>query len=95
MHIEFNTDNVTIALAPAGCGKTHFLRDKVTEAMNTFRPEDVAFVSYTRMGAQHGKRVIMKHLGIEEEQLPFFATLHSLTFNALGLKYENIFSIKH
>ena len=44
MHIEFNTDNVTIALAPAGCGKTHFLRDKVTEAMNTFRPEDVAFV---------------------------------------------------
>lgn len=95
MQVEFNTKDVTIALAPAGCGKTHFLRDRVTEAMNTFRPEDVAFVSYTRMGARHGKRVVMKHLDIEEEQLPFFATLHSLTFNALGLKYKNIFSRQH
>lgn len=95
MNIDFNTENITVALAPAGCGKTHYLRDKVTEALETYRPEEVAYVSFTRMGANQGKSVIMKHLGIEEESLPFFSTLHALTFNALGLKHKNIFSIKH
>lgn len=95
MRVQFKTENILVALAAAGCGKTYFLREKVEAELESVRPEDIAYVSYTRQGANGGKSEVMESMNLEEESLPFFGTLHSLTYKALGLEHKNLFSSRH
>ena len=90
----FNTDDITVLLAGAGCGKTSFLIQKFKEELVRFRPEDIAFVSFTRKGAYEGKHRIISDTGIEPDSLPYFRTLHSLTYQALNLPKDSLFARK-
>ena len=90
----FNTEDVTVLLAPAGAGKTTWLIDKIRNSLQTYEPEQIAFATFTRKGVAEGKERICKEAHITEESLPYFRTWHSLTFSELGYKREMMLDAK-
>ena len=70
---------------------TRKIIDEVTKELEVRRPEEIAFVTFTRKGAEEGLRRICSKLMIEPDELPYFRTLHSLTFHALNLKADQMF----
>ena len=87
----FEGKEVHILLANAGTGKTRRLIEEVSKELETRRPEELAFVTFTRKGAEEGLRRVCSKLMFEPEDLPYFRTLHSLTFHALNLKGTQMF----
>lgn len=87
----FEGKEVKILLAQAGSGKTRRLIEEVSKELETRRPEELAFVTFTRKGAQEGLHRVCSKLRLTPDDLPYFRTLHSLTFHALGLKANQMF----
>ena len=82
----FEGKNVKVLLANAGSGKTTWAINDITKELQKRRPEELAFVTFTRKGAEEGLRRVCSKLMLEPEDLPYFRTLHSLTFHALNYK---------
>lgn len=82
----FEGKEVKVLLAQAGSGKTRRLIEEVSKELETRRPEELAFVTFTRKGAEEGLHRVCSKLRLTPDELPYFRTLHSLTFHALGLK---------
>ena len=70
---------------------TRRLIEEVSKELETRRPEELSFVTFTRKGAEEGLRRVCSKLMFEPEDLPYFRTLHSLTFHALNLKGTQMF----
>lgn len=87
----FEGRNVKVLLSQAGSGKTRRLIEEVSKELEKRRPEELAFVTFTRKGADEGLRRVCSKLMLEPEDLPYFRTLHSLTFHALNLKANQMF----
>jgi len=93
--IFFNTDDVTVYLAAAGSGKTSALMDEMTKLLEVYRPDEIAFVTYTRKGVANGKeRALQANPQISVDDLIHFKTLHALCFRELGLGNKNIITSK-
>ena len=88
----FEGKDVKILLSQAGSGKTRRLIEEVSRELETRRPEELAFVTFTRKGAEEGLKRVCSKLMLEPDDLPYFRTLHSLTFHALSLKANQMFS---
>ena len=91
----FEGKEVKVILAQAGSGKTHKLLNIVSDELKTRRPEELAFVTFTRKGAEEGLRRACNNFMYSPEDLPYFRTLHSLTFHALELTFEQMMNRKH
>ena len=87
----FEGKNVKVLLSQAGSGKTRRLIEEVSKELETRRPEELAFVTFTRKGAQEGLHRVCSKLRLEPDDLPYFRTLHSLTFHALNYKANQMF----
>ena len=87
----FEGKEVKVLLAQAGSGKTRRLIEEVAKELETRRPEELAFVTFTRKGAEEGLHRVCNKLRLEPEDLPYFRTLHSLTFHALNYKANQMF----
>ncbi len=87
----FEGKDVRVILANAGTGKTRRLIEEVSKELETRRPEELAFVTFTRKGAEEGLHRVCSKLILTPDDLPYFRTLHSLTFHALGLKATQMF----
>ena len=87
----FEGKEVKVLLANAGAGKTSKLMDILLEELKTRRPEEIAFVTFTKKGASEGLKRACNRFNITPDELPYFRTLHSLTFHALNLKLNNVF----
>lgn len=87
----FEGKEVLVLLANAGTGKTRRLINEVSKELETRRPEEIAFVTFTRKGAEEGLKRVCSKLMYEPDDLPYFRTLHSLTFHALNLKANQMF----
>lgn len=87
----FEGKSVKVILANAGSGKTNYIINDITKELENRRPEEIAFVTFTRKGAEEGLHRICDKLMLEADDLPYFRTLHSLTFHALGLKADQMF----
>ena len=87
----FEGKDVKVILANAGAGKTHKIIEEITKELNVRRPEEIAFVTFTRKGAEEGLRRICNKLMLEVDDLPYFKTLHSLTFHAMNYKANQMF----
>lgn len=93
--MSFNAKEVKVYLAGAGCGKTTALMGEMTELLKVYRPEEIAFVTYTKKGVAHGReRALLACPELSNEDLIHFRTLHSLCFRELGLASHNILSKK-
>jgi DNA helicase-2/ATP-dependent DNA helicase PcrA len=89
--VEFATDDVLVHLAAAGAGKTHAMMEEVVELLKVYRPDEIAFVTFTRKGVMNGiDRAIKANPQLSPDDLPYFQTLHRLAFHESGLKHKNI-----
>lgn len=91
----FEGKEVKVILSQAGAGKTHKLMNIVASELKTRRPEEIAFVTFTRKGAEEGLRRVCSNFMYDPEDLPYFRTLHSLTFHAMNLKQNQMFNRLH
>ena len=87
----FNTTDIDVILAGAGCGKTSEIELRVESLLEHYLPSEIALVSFTRKGAMEGRDRIKRKLGFSDKDLPFMETFHTLTYRALGYTSENIF----
>lgn len=74
---------------------THKIINEISKELETRRPEEVAFVTFTKKGAEEGIRRICNKLRLSVDDIPYFRTIHSLTFHALGLKATQMFGRVH
>ena len=73
------THNTTVAM------------NEITDALHTYRPDEVAFVSFTRNGVETGiKRALEQNPDLTPDDLCNFKTLHALSFREAKLTKANI-----
>jgi DNA helicase-2/ATP-dependent DNA helicase PcrA len=79
-------DNATLVFGPPGCGKTHFLLSKIRDALASgIHPSRIVFVGFTRKAIREAVDRACTEFNLTEKDLPFFRTLHSMAFRALGI----------
>lgn len=78
-------------LGPPGCGKTHTNSKLVKEFIEKgIDPSKIANVSFTKKAANESKDRVCSDWGIVDKDLPYFQTLHSMAFHALGYKVDDV-----
>lgn len=93
--ITFAAADVAVYLAAAGSGKTTALMNEMTELLKTYRPDEIAFVTYTRKGVANGvERALRANPQLSADSLTHFKTLHALCFRELGLERASIITWK-
>ena len=85
----------TIVLGPPGTGKTTTLLNKVDDYLKNTDPDKVGYFAFTQKAAYEARDRAMKKFNLDEDDLPYFRTLHSLAFRRLGIKKENVMQRRH
>ena len=83
---------VNIIYGPPGTGKTTELIRLLEEELKTVPPEQIAYVSFSKEGAEQGKKRALQQFMFSPEQFMHFRTLHSLAFKELGLRRDHVIS---
>lgn len=86
---------VNLLFAGAGCGKTTKLLDILEQELKTHKPQEIAYVSFTREGSYVGRDRAIKKFNYKQDDFPYFRTLHSIAFRELKMKQENMLQKKH
>lgn len=87
--------NPEIILGPPGTGKTTTLLNLVDEELALGVPPDrIGYVSFTKRAAHEAVERACKKFSLDARDLPYFRTLHSMCFRALGLSNADVFEGK-
>jgi DNA helicase-2/ATP-dependent DNA helicase PcrA len=85
------SSNQTVILGPPGGGKTTSLLGLVDKCFQQgIKPHEVAYVSFSKRATQEALHRACTKFGFRAIDLPFFRTLHSLTFHQLGLRANEV-----
>ena len=83
--------NPEIVLGPPGTGKTTTLLGMVEdEIASGTAPDRIGYVSFTRKAAEEARTRAQTRFKLTARQLPWFRTIHSLCFAALGLSSSEV-----
>lgn len=75
-----------------GSGKTTALLKYVEDELESGTPPDrIGFITFTRRAAEEGRERAMSKFNLTAKQLPYFRTIHSLCFSALGISSAEMF----
>lgn len=86
----------TLLLGGPGAGKTTKLLEVVDGALQSgVRASEIALVTFTKAAAREARERAYAKFNLTENDLPWFRTLHSLAFRALGWQSEWIFGKDH
>lgn len=86
----------TILFGPPGTGKTSALLNEVDAALKSGTPPDrIAFFAFTRKAAREAVTRAVDRLGLKEDNLVWFRTLHSAAFKMLGLSSTEVMQMHH
>ena len=79
-------------VGPPGTGKTRRLLNEVHKYIKKGIPHDqIGYFAFTRKAASEARdRFLAKNEDLTKKDIKYFQTLHSLAFNNLGLKEENV-----
>ena len=89
------TDQHETILGPPGTGKTQTNSNKIRECIEQgIAPDRIACVSFTRKAAQESRDRVCKDWGIDERDMPYFQTLHSMAFRAGGYSTDEVLGPK-
>ena len=79
-------------IGPPGTGKTRRLLNQVHKYVQKGIPLDqIGYFAFTRKAAGEARdRFLQKNTHLTKKDIKYFQTLHSLAFNNLGLKEENV-----
>ena len=84
---------MNIIIGPPGTGKTSTLlslvEEKITEGV---LPEKIGYFAFTNRAANEAKERAYERFNYENNDLPWFRTLHSLSFQSLGLSRSQVFN---
>ena len=84
-------NEIKTILGPPGCGKTQTNSNLILGYIKEgVIPSKIACVSFTRKAATESRERVCKDGGLTEEDLPYFQTLHSMAFHALGYKRNQV-----
>ena len=91
-------NNIHKIFGPPGAGKTTYLLNVVdTELADDVSSRNIGYFSFTRKAANEARdRAIQKfpHLNAKTD-FPYFRTLHSLAFQCVGVRSEDIMQPEH
>ncbi len=77
--------NIRVLLGPPGTGKTTTLLARISALLEkNVPPDEIAFVSFTKQACAVARDRAMKQFFLEEEQLPYFRTIHSMALRMVG-----------
>ena len=82
----------TTIFGPPGTGKTTRLISIVKDAISAgMDPNRIAFMSFSKKAAEEAKTRAIAELDVDSRDLIWFRTLHSLAFNCLGMRGQDVF----
>jgi superfamily I DNA/RNA helicase len=85
------TEEHETILGPPGTGKTQTNSNKIRECIEQgIDPDRIACVSFTRKAAQESRERVSRDWGIDEKDLPYFQTLHSMAFRSGGYSSDEV-----
>mgnify|MGYP003678143731 FL=1 len=85
-----------IVLGPPGTGKTTHLIGEVEKALTEgTAPNKIAYLAFTKKAANEALDRAKEKFTLNDRDLPYFRTLHSLAFRALGMTRAQILSKNH
>jgi len=91
-------DNLHLILGGPGTGKTTRLLQIVEQELERgVLPNEIAFVSFTKVAASEARDRAMKSFGssfASTEEAPWFRTIHSLAYAQLGITKDEIMSAR-
>lgn len=80
---------VDVLLGPPGTGKTSTLIKKIEGLLsNGVKPNEIAFVSYTRAATYNARDKMSDQFGIPPSDFPYFRTIHSMALAAMGQHFN-------
>lgn len=84
--------NPKLILGGPGCGKTTRLLEIVESEMAAgVGPAEIAFVTFTKAGANEGRRRAAQKFGFDEKRdLPHFRTIHSMAYDQLDIARDEV-----
>ena len=81
----------TTIFGPPGTGKTTKLISIVKQELEDgTRPEDIAFVSFSRKAADEARTRASAALSMNPDQMVWFRTLHSMAFQYMGITTRQV-----
>lgn len=81
-----------IVLGPPGTGKTTYLLGEVEKELERGEsPDRIGYFSFTRKAADEASQRACTRFSLQQRDLPYFRTLHSLCFHALGMTNSDVF----
>lgn len=84
-----------LIFGPPGTGKTTYLLDVLEKELLEHDPDKIAFVSFTREGAYQGRDRAIEQFNYEEDDFPFFRTLHSIAFRYFKMRPSEMMNKSH